>query len=114
MIDPIAPPSNRFLVRRRDRSWYYAFTGALVISTAVVIVLFLVGWPRLKTTAIYYELTEIRENLDRLREQETALRIQLERQRAPTTLAARATELGLIPPEQVTLHQTTQHNEGGP
>lgn len=113
MIDPIAPPSNRFLVRRRDRSWYYAFTGAVVISAVVMGVLFLVGWPRLKTTAIHYELTEIRERISTLHEKETALRVRLEQHRSPQTLAAKADELGLGPPEQIS-RQTAGEDAGGP
>ncbi len=113
MIDPIAPPSNRFLVRRRDRSWYYAFTGAVAISAVVMGVLFLVGWPRLKTTAIHYELTEIREQISSLHEEETALRVRLEQQRSPDTLARKAEELGLVPPEQI-YRETAGEDEGGP
>lgn len=113
MIDPIAPPSNRFLVRRQDRSWYYAFTAALLISAAVMTILFLVGWPRLKTTAIHYELTEIRESLGELEEAKTALKVRLEQHRAPHTLAQRAAELGLVPPYHPS-DPSTGSDEGGP
>jgi len=96
---PIVGPSNRFLVPQRDRRWPHVLSTFLLLAVLVVGLLGLVGWPRLKITSIHYDLIRLRAEVDQLESRERALRLDLEYQRNPRVLAARAAELGLVPPE---------------
>jgi len=63
----------------------------------VVLALALVGWPRLKSTSIHYELIRLRAQVAELEQHERVLRLELERERSPERLAARARALGMVP-----------------
>ena len=94
---PGVGPSNRFLIPQRDRRWPHVLTALLLVSTLVILALALVGWPRLKSTTIHYELIQLRATVAELEERERSLRLELERERSPERLARRAAELGLLP-----------------
>jgi hypothetical protein len=95
---PISRPSNRYLVRQRDRRWLHVLGGTLLLASALVAVLFAVGWPRLKATSIHYRLIRLRAEVDHLQQVERGLALQVERERDPARLARRAKALGLVPP----------------
>jgi hypothetical protein len=90
-------PSNRFLIPQRDRQWPHVLTGLLVVSMLVVVALALVGWPRLRSTSIHYELVRLRAQVVELEDRERVLKLELERERSPERLAERARTLGLTP-----------------
>ncbi len=90
-------PSNRFLITQRDRRWPVVLSLILTGSTMVVLTLGLVGWPRLKSTTIHYDLIRLRADVEDLERRERKLRLELELERSPQRLAARAAELGLVP-----------------
>jgi len=98
---PIVGPSNRFLVPQRDRRWPHVLSTFLLLAALVVGALGLVGWPRLKITSIHYDLIRLRAEVEQLQTRERTLRVELEHRRSPGVLAARAAELGLVPPEAV-------------
>ena len=95
---PIAAPSNRFLVRQRDRRWLRVLSSALLVAAVVLAVLLLVGWPRLRSTSVNYDLLRLRAEVVALEQRERALSVELECERSPLALAARASQLGLQPP----------------
>jgi cell division protein FtsL len=109
---PITVPSNRFLTPQRDRRWPHVLSAVLLVAVAVLIVLFLMGWPRLRSTSIHYELIQLRAEVEELERQEHRLQIELERERSPARLGRRAAELGLSPPDPTALAQI-QAQEGG-
>ena len=90
-------PSNRFLITQRDRRWPHVLSAILMVSTMVVLALGLVGWPRLRSTTIHYDLIRLRADVQDLERQERSLRLELEQERSPQRLAARAAELGMVP-----------------
>ena len=94
---PGMKPSNRFLITQRDRRWPHVLTALLAMSAMVVLALGLVGWPRLKSTSIHYELIGLREEVLELERRERSLELELERERSPERLAERARALGLVP-----------------
>jgi hypothetical protein len=95
---PIAGPSNRFLMPQRDRRWLGALAVLLAVATTVVLVLFLIGWPRLKSTSIHYELIGLRAQVQELERRERGLRLELERRRSPVRLRQEGHRIGLAPP----------------
>jgi len=99
MIDlPVDAPSNRFLVRQRDRRWPRVMSSALLIAAVVLGVLLVVGWPRLRSTSVHYQLIQLRAEVLELEHRERRLRVELECERSPLKLAVRARDLGLEPP----------------
>ena len=110
---PVIGPSNRFLVPQRDHRWPHVFTAFLLVALLVVGALGLVGWPRLKITSIHYDLIRLRAEVEQLRSRERALRLDLEFRRSPRALAARAAELGLVPPDSVDDNHREQSAGGG-
>jgi len=94
---PVSGPSNRFLLPQRDRRWLHVLGALLMVAGVVVLALGLVGWPRLKSTAIHYELIRLRAEVGELEQHERRLRLELERERSPERLAVRARELGMVP-----------------
>jgi hypothetical protein len=90
-------PSNRFLIPQRDRRWPQVLSLLLMVSGLVVLALGLVGWPRLRSTSIHYELIRLREQVSELEQRERRLVLELEKERSPERLAARARDLGLVP-----------------
>lgn len=99
MIDlGIALPTNRYLVHQRDRRWPRVLSSVLLVAAVVFGVLLLVGWPRLRSTSLHYDLILLRAEVLELEQRERNLALQLECERSPLTLAERARELGLVPP----------------
>jgi hypothetical protein len=99
MIDlPVAAPSHRFLVHQRDRRWPRVLSSVLLLAAVVLGVLLLVGWPRLRSTSVHYQLIQLRAQTLELERRERGLRVELECERSPLKLAARARQLGLEPP----------------
>jgi hypothetical protein len=94
---PVIGPSNRFLIPQRDRRWPQVLSALVGVSAMVVLVLALVGWPRLKSTSIHYELIRLRAQVAELERRERVLLLDLEKERGPERLAARARELGMVP-----------------
>lgn len=105
----ILRPSNRFVVADRDHRWAQALVTLLVIAGAVAGLLFLAGWPRLQTTAVHYELLNLRSQVSALERREQSLSLGLEARRSPTELAQHATQMGLAPP---TVDQVVCQSEG--
>jgi hypothetical protein len=95
---PVSRPSNRFLVRQRDRRWMQVLSSVLLVAGALLGALFLVGWPRLMSTSIHYDLVQLRSEVRELRRTEQRLRLELEGVRNPQSLAHRAADLGMVPP----------------
>jgi len=110
---PVVGPSNRFLVPQRDRRWPHVLSTFLLLAVLVVGVLGLVGWPRLKITSIHYDLIRLRAEVEQLQSRQRALGLELEYQRSPRILAARAVELGLVPPDAGSLGPRTTADDGG-
>jgi hypothetical protein len=94
---PVVGPSNRFLIPQRDRHWPQVLSALIGVSVLVVLALALVGWPRLKSTSIHYELIRLRAQVAELEQRERNLFLELEHERSPERLAARAHELGMVP-----------------
>jgi len=97
MDHPVIGPSNRFLIPQRDRRWPQVLSALIGVSAMVVLVLALVGWPRLKSTSIHYELIRLRAQVAELEQRERVLQLELEKERSPERLALRARELGMVP-----------------
>ncbi len=96
-MDPVVYRTNRFLVTEPDRNWWRVLLKALAAAAVITATLFLVGWPRLRITAINYDLIRLRAEVHELTAQKRQLEVELERQRDPVGLAIRASELGLVP-----------------
>jgi len=96
---PIAGPSNRFLTPQRDRRWPQVLSGVLAVSGVVLAVLMLVGWPRLRSTSIHYDLLRLRSEVEMLRRREHSLRVELEQERNPVKVGEQARRLGLRSPD---------------
>ncbi len=94
---PITGPSNRFLTPQRDRRWPHVLSGVLLVSGVVLTALFLVGWPRLRSTTIHYELIRLRSEVEMLQRREHSLRVELEQERNPVRVGERAERLGMRP-----------------
>ena len=90
-------PSNRFFIPQRDKRWPHVLTALMCVSALVVLALGLVGWPRLKSTSIHYELIRLRAQVGELERRERLLMLELEHERSPEHLAERARALGLVP-----------------
>jgi hypothetical protein len=90
-------PSNRFLIPQRDRRWLHELSLLLMVSALVVLALGLVGWPRLRSTSIHYELIRLRAQVADLEQRQRSLMLELEIERSPENLAARARALGMVP-----------------
>lgn len=94
---PVIGPTNRFLIPQRDRHWPQVLSALIGVSALVVLALALVGWPRLKSTSIHYEMIRLRAQVAELEQRERILRLEFEHERSPDRLAARARELGMVP-----------------
>lgn len=95
---PVASPSNRFLVPQRDRRWPHVFTVVVFMSAVMLTGLFFVGWPRLRSTTIHYDLISLRSEVSDLERREKELTLELELVRSPVGLVERARLAGLAPP----------------
>lgn len=94
----VTTPSNRFLVPQRDRRWPQVLSIALLMSAVVLVALILIGWPRLQSTSIHYDLIQLRAEVRELERRESELKLELEAERNPAALAERAHGAGLAPP----------------
>ena len=108
---PVASPSNRFLVPQRDRRWPHVLSVVLFISVAVLSVLFLIGWPRLRSTSIHYDLITLRSEVKELQRTEREMMLELDVVRSPTSLAEHARHVGLVPPTAADM--VTEGHAGG-
>ncbi len=108
----VVRPSNRFLVRQRDRRWLGVLSSTLLLGGVLLVVLFLVGWPRLRSTTIHYDLIRLRGEVTELRRHERSLELSLEEARSPARLMARGEALGLEPPQPA--EPTQDGAEGSP
>ena len=95
---PIAVPRNDWLELQPDRHWPRALRVVLGAALAILLVVGLVGWPRLKSTALSYDLLRLRHDVRDLERIEARLAVEYEIQRSPVRLAELATSLGLEPP----------------
>ncbi len=102
-----SPAADR-VVWQPDRQWPRVLAFALAVGVAVAGMLLVVGWPRLETIAVHYDLIRLRAEVTVLQRREKALTVRLEKERNPVSLARRATRLGLQPP------RTTQIRTLGP
>ena len=109
MHNPSLVPSNRFLIPQRDRRWPHVLSLLLTVSILVVLVLGLVGWPRLRSTSIHYELIRLRAEVSELEQRQRLLRLELERERSPERLADRARSIGLQEPAPPGMVAPTAH-----
>lgn len=110
---PVIGLSNRFLIPQRDRRWPHVLSALLVVSAMVVLALGLVGWPRLKSTSINYDLIRLRAQVEELEQRERGLRLELETERSPERLAAHARALGMVQASPVGL-QAPPPDEAAP
>jgi len=101
-------PSNRFLVWQRDRRWPRVLSAVLLVASVVFVALFLVGWPRLQCTSLYYDLVRLRTEVDELELRHRTLSLELESERSPSRLASQASALGLEPPPAPTAGDPNQ------
>ena len=104
-------PTNKFLVREPDRRIPRVLGSVLVLAMALLLMLSIIGWPRLRSTSIHYRLNRLRAEVHELRDQEHHLAVALEQERAPRRLAERATALGLQP---ATVRASGDTEEGAP
>lgn len=94
----IALPTNRYLVHQRDRRWPRVLSSVLLLAAVVLGILLLVGWPRLRSTSLHYDLIVLRAEVLELEQRQRNLALLVECERSPLTLTERARELGLVPP----------------
>lgn len=92
-----SPAADR-VVWQPDRQWPRVLAFALAVGVAVAGMLLVVGWPRLETIAVHYDLVRLRAEVAVLERREKALTVRLEEERNPVSLVRRATRLGLQPP----------------
>ena len=91
-------PTGRAVVWQPDRQWPRVLAAVLLLGAVILALLLLVGWPRLQTIAVHYDVMRLRREVERLRRTERSLAVALERERNPAALARRARALGLVPP----------------
>lgn len=80
---------------QRDRKWPLAFSLLGLLSLALGLTLGLIGWPRLQSVSLHYDLVRLRTEVESLQIQARDLEAQMEQLRAPQTLGRQATALGL-------------------
>jgi len=100
---PIPLPTNRHITALRDRKWPMAFAMLGLLSLALVLTLALIGWPRLQSVSIHYDLVQLRADVEYLEYQARDLEAQMEQLRAPEALGLQASLLGLAPPALATM-----------
>ncbi len=94
----IPRPTNRFLVRQRDRRWAQALVSILLIAVGLLLALTLIGWPRLRRISVHYDLIQLQAEVHHLEHRERELILHLQEWQDPTALSLRATALGLEQP----------------
>lgn len=95
---PIPVPANRHITAQRDRKWPLAFALLGLFSLALALTLALIGWPRLQSVSIHYDLVRLRSDVEILEHQARDLEARMQKIRAPEALALEAGRLGLAPP----------------
>jgi cell division protein FtsB len=98
MNRPILLPTNRDVQANADPRWPVAFASIVLISMVLVAVLALVGWPRLRSISLHYDLLSLRAEVEELRLNEHAIEAEVELLRAPQSIAPQAAEMGLVHP----------------
>jgi hypothetical protein len=76
-----------------------AFALLALLSVSLGLTLALVGWPRLQSVSLHYDLVRLRDDVEGLQHQSLDLESRLEALRAPQSLAVQAEKIGLAPPE---------------
>jgi len=99
MDAPLYPPPNSTLVLRRDHHWPVAFALLALLALLLAASFALVGWPRLESMSLRYEILRLRTDVDTLRHEAHTLEIELDGWRSPADLAKKASALGLQAPE---------------
>jgi len=98
---PVLLPTNRDVRPKVDPRWPIAFASIALIFIVLTAVFALVGWPRLRSVSLHYDLVELRAEVEQLRQQERRIEAEVELLRAPQEMAPKAEALGLIhPPTQ--------------
>lgn len=95
----IPRPTNRFLVRQRDRRWAHALISVLLIAVCLLLALTLIGWPRLRRTSLHYDLIQLQASVHELEYRERELILKLQGWQNPSTLARHAEKVGLTAPD---------------
>lgn len=98
MQRPIPLPTNRHIRAQRDRQWPLAFALLALLSATLTLALALIGWPRLQSISIHYDLVELRGEVEILEYRALDLEAHLHALRAPEVLAEQAERSGLVPP----------------
>ncbi len=91
-------PTPGPVIWQGDRQWPRVLAASLAVGAVVAGLLLAVGWPRLQTIAVHYDLVRLRVEVAALERQERVLSVQLERRRNPAALGRAARALGLGPP----------------
>lgn len=99
MQSPIYPPPNDTLVLRRDHRWPTAFALLALLALLLAASFALVGWPRLESISLRYDILRLRAEVESLRQEERSLEVELDSRRSPAALSERAKTLGLEPPQ---------------
>ncbi|MEN8164412.1 MAG: hypothetical protein ABFS37_09800 [Acidobacteriota bacterium] len=100
---PIPLPTNRHITAQRDRKWPLAFALLGLLSLSLALTLALIGWPRLQSVSIHYDLVRLRADVEVLEHQARDLEAHMQELRAPGSLALEAAKLGLAPPAASTV-----------
>ncbi len=95
----ISLPTNRHITAQRDRKWPMAFAMLGLLSLTLGLTLALIGWPRLQSVSLHYDLVKIRADVEHLEYQARDLEARMEQLRAPEALGLQASRLGLAQPE---------------
>ena len=98
MEGPLYPPPNTTLVLRRDHHWPMAFALLALLALILAASFALVGWPRLESVSLRYDILRLRSDVESLQQEERALEVELDSWRSPATLSEKARTLGLAPP----------------
>lgn len=96
MTQTVRTPTNRYLVREPDRRIPRVLISVLLIAMLMLGVLSIIGWPRLRSTSIHYQLIKLRAEVQDLQRRQHQLEVELEHERAPARLAIRAAALGMV------------------
>jgi hypothetical protein len=96
MTQTVRTPTNKFLIREPDRRIPRVLISVLLLALVMLFVLSIIGWPRLRSTSIHYDLTRLRAEVQELQQHEHRLEVALECERAPARLAEQAAALGLV------------------
>ncbi len=100
---PILLPTNRHITAQRDRKWPLAFALLGLFSLALALTLAMIGWPRLQSVSIHYDLVRLRSDVEILEHQARDLEARMHELRAPESLTLEAGRLGLVPPTASTV-----------